>query len=232
MSAAAPVRRAGSPRAGAPAWRAGPADLAHLARTAGTDDVALGVRLLRSTATNEDRDDEALRAVSVAAQEFGAALARRTDAPAGPAAPRPRVVERTGGMASGSPVVARYLPRRDRVELFTDVVAHCEAVVAALGWHRWFPEGTVRAAALLHEEAHELIAHSRAADLRRAVGVPALRVGRWTRWAHIAGADELAAHAYAQTRLGLPRSPLLITAAAMAAIDRHAAASTPSVEED
>lgn len=208
-------------------------------RLAEVTDVDLGVRLLRGTPTNEGRDDTTLRAVSIAAQQFGADLARSApdspgrSVPGGARAHRPVVVvERSGGLRPDAPVVARYLPRRSRVELFTDAVAHCEAVIARLGWRSWFPEGSVRAAALLHEEAHALVAHTCAADLRRAVGVPALRLGRWTRWAHVAGADELAAHAYAQARLGLPRSPLLVTAAAMAAIDRRDLAPAPSVEED
>ncbi len=203
-----------------------------LRRVADTDDVDLGVRVLRGTPTNESRDDATLRAVSAAAQRFGARLAAEQPSPSSHSGQPPAVVERTGGLESDSPVVARYLPRRARVEVFVDVVAHCEAVVDALGWRAWFPAGSTRAAALLHEEAHELISHQYAAELRRAVGVPALRVGRWTRWAHVAGADELAAHAYAQARLGLPRSPLLVTAAAMAAIDRRANAPALSVKED
>ncbi len=181
-------------------------------RWSAVDEVELGVRLLRGTPTNEARDDAQLRRISIAAQRFGADLA----ADHTPAADDATVIERPGTDLS---VVARYLPRRGRIELFTDTVAHCEAVVARLGWTDWFPPGTVRAAAVLHERAHERIAHRHAAALRAAVGVPALRLGRWTRWAHIAGAGELAAHAYAGAVLALPRSPLLITAAAMAAIE-------------
>jgi len=183
-----------------------------LRRLDAVDDVELGIRLLRGTPTNEGRDDAQLRRISIAAQRFGADLAADHTAPADGAV----VVERSGGDRS---VVARYLPRRGRIELFTDTVAHCESVVARLGWTDRFPPGTVRAAAVLHERAHERITHRRAAELRAAVGVPALRLGRWTRWAYVAGAEELAAHAYAGAVLGLPRSPLLITAAAMAAIE-------------
>lgn len=183
-----------------------------LRRLSAVDDIELGVRLLRGTPTNEGRDDGQLRRISAAAQRFGAELAADHTDPVDGAT----VVERAGGDLT---VIARYLPRPHRIEVFSATVAHCEAVVDRLGWSDWFPPGTVRAAAVLHERAHERITHRHATELRTAVGVPALRLGRWTRWAFIAGADELAAHAYAGAVLGLPRSPLLITAAAMAAIE-------------
>lgn len=181
-----------------------------------SDDVALGVRLLRGTPTNEGREDAVLDRVSRAAQRFGRDLAID---PATAVSAAPEICERADGLASRAPAVARYLPRLHRVELFTDVLEHCDAVVDALGWRSLFPSGSLREAALLHEQAHELIGHEHAGDLRRAIGVPALRLGRYVRWAYVAGADELAAHAYAQSFLGLKRSPLLVTVAAVAALD-------------
>lgn len=194
------------------------------------DDTVLGVRLLRGTPTNEAREDAELEHISGAAQQFGHDRAADPEVAASGLAATVR--ERHDGLGSAAPAVARFLPRQGRIELFTDVIEHCEAVVEALGWRGLFPPGSVREAALLHERAHELIGHEHARDLRRAVGVPALRLGRYVRWAHVAGADELAAHAYAQSRLGLPRSPLLVTVAAMAALDGTSSATASSPKED
>lgn len=194
-----------------------------------SDDVDLGVRLLRGTPTNEAREHAALTQVSRAALRFGHDLAADPDhAATGFTA---RIRERSDGLESAAPAVARFLPRQGRIELFTDVIAHCEAVVDALGWRSLFPPGSIREAALHHERAHALISHEHARGLRRAVGVPALRLGRFVRWAHVAGADELAAHGYAQFRLGLPRSPLLVTVAAMATLDDAPSAATPLKED-
>ena len=211
-----------TPSAGALSRR----DRESLLALAQSDDAALGVRLLRGTPTNEGREGAVLYRVSRAAQRFGHDLATdlSTD-PGTTVGAAPEIRERADGLASRTPAVARYLPKPHRVELFIDVIAHCEAVVAALGWRALFPPGIIREAALLHEQAHELIGHEHAGDLRRALGVPALQLGRYVRWAHVAGADELAAHAYAQTRLGLQRSPLLVTAAAVTALG----AATPTL---
>ncbi|ANY08929.1 hypothetical protein [Pseudonocardia sp. HH130630-07] len=182
------------------------------------DDVTLGARLLHGIPTNESRDACALQLISRRAQEFGHRLADR-DVPGPGTGPSHRVVERTGGLTREVPVLARFLHRSGTVELFTDSVAFCEDLVDRHGWRAWFPGGSVRAAALLHEHAHHLLAGPHARELRVAVGVPALRIGRLVRWAHVAGAAELAAHAYAERRLGLGRSPLLLTAAAADALD-------------
>ncbi|MEQ3553030.1 hypothetical protein WIS52_21395 [Pseudonocardia nematodicida] len=186
------------------------------------DDVALGARLLSGIPTNEARSPELLRTVAERARAFGHRLAD-LDAPApGDPTGGHRVVERTGGLDRDTPVLARFLHRSGTIELFTDSIAFCESLVDTHGWRAHFPAGSVRAAAVLHERAHHLLAGPYARDLRVAVGHPALRIGRWVHWAHVAGAEELAAHAYAARRLGLGRSPLLVTAAASAALDRRA----------
>lgn len=195
----------------------------RIADLADVSDVELGARLLRGTPTNESRDHEELSRIGRAVQALGAELAG-TDAATGTSYScgtdgAPQVRERHDGLAADAPVIARYQPRRGRIDLYVDVIEYCEKVVRLLGWQDLFPPGCVREAALAHEHAHELLAHRHASALRRATGVVALRIGRHTRYAHVAGADELAAHAYAQAALGLPRSPLLVTTATMAAID-------------
>ncbi|MBW0104231.1 hypothetical protein [Pseudonocardia sp. KRD291] len=194
---------------------------------ADVDDVALGARLLAGIPTNEARGPELLGVLSDRAQRFGRSLA---DADADEPAAH-RVVERTGGLDRDVPTLARFSHRSGTVELFTDSIAFCEDLVDRMGWRPLFPAGSVRAAALLHEDAHHLLAGRYARDLRVAVGHPALRLGRLVRWAHVAGAEELAAHAYAARRLGLGRSPLLVTAAASAALDRPAAVATAPAKE-
>ncbi|AMM22246.1 hypothetical protein AX769_05850 [Frondihabitans sp. PAMC 28766] len=178
------------------------------------DDPALGARLLSGVTTNESRPDSQVLEWSARAQEFGRSLAR-----AGRAADDVTVIERTGGLHDGDPVIARYNSRKHTVELFTDSVDFCEHLVDELGWRTLFPTGSIRAAATAHEQAHELVIRDHARELREAVGQTIFRIGRHRRYAYVAGADELAAHAFAQATLGLDRSPLLVTAAAMAALD-------------
>ena len=204
----------------------GAPELDQIRGIAETSDVDLGVVLLRGTPTNQARPDEVLRRISARAQAFGRDLASgRSDGPgrsgeAGPGgAGGMTVVERRDGLDSGDPAVARFSHRTRTIHLYLDTVDLCEDLVDSLGWRSTFPVGSVRAAAVEHERAHDLISHAHAKDLRVAVAQPALAIGRWRRWAHVAGADELAAHAFAQAVLGLGRSPLLVTSAAVSALD-------------
>ncbi len=103
--------------------------------------------------------------------------------------------------------------------MYTDTVERAEQLVAERGWRHWFPPGSVRAAALAHEQAHAWLhhAHVRTA-FKRTLGHTALRLGRHRLYAHVAGADELAAHAFARAACGLGRSPLLLTEALAATV--------------
>jgi len=207
-------------------------DLHALRALVETSDIDLGVVLLRGTPTNQARTPESLRRISARAQEFGRDLAvgmspvseidgttRRhgTDVDSGHGM---TVVEHRDGLASGDPVVARFSHRTRTIDLYLDTVEFCDDLVDRLDWRDRFPRGSVRDAAIEHERAHDLISHAHARDLRVALGEAAFSLGRLRRWAHIAGADELAAHAFAQTVLGLGRSPLLVTAAAASALDQ------------
>ncbi|MFF7192995.1 hypothetical protein ACFZAM_04765 [Streptomyces sp. NPDC008079] len=179
-------------------------DLAALRRLADLDDVEFGVRLLAGTPTHEGRDPALLRQWARAAAEFGAALA--------PVACAADVVESDGGLEMG--LLARYTSRPDAIELFTDTIAAADGLAERLGWRDWYPAGSVRAAAVAHEAAHARLHHGPAkAELRRALGHVVLRLGSRRWYGHVAGADEIAAHAYARTVCGLGRSPLLLTAA-------------------
>lgn len=183
------------------------------ARLAAEDDVEFGVRLLADTPTHENRDPALLRRWAKAATEFGTGLS------GGTRSPKPRVIERTGGIRQL--LLARYVSRpAPAVELFTDTLALGEELVDLLGWRAWYPEGTLRAAALAHEDAHRLL-HDDAAlrrTLRERLGHTALRLGRFRIAGHVAGADELVAHGYAAADRGLGRSPLLLTAALASAV--------------
>ncbi|MFE1995974.1 hypothetical protein [Streptomyces parvulus] len=179
-------------------------DAPATADLAATDDIGWAVRLLAATPTHEHRDPELLRHWARTADAFGAALA--------PVACSARIVEGDGGLAHG--LLARYTSRPPTVELFTDTIALAERVVDARGWRAWYPAGSVRAAALAHEAVHAHLHHGPArAALKRALGHHALRLGRLRVPGHVAGAEEVAAHAYARTVCGLGRSPLLLTAA-------------------
>ncbi|MGW7695159.1 hypothetical protein ACWGMA_41160 [Streptomyces asiaticus] len=171
-------------------------------------DLDLAVRLLAGTPTHEGRDPLVLRRWAEAAEEFG----RRMSPDPLPV----RVVERDGGLAAG--LLARYRSRSPVVEVYVDTVDRAERLVAELGWRNWFPAGSVLAAALAHERAHAWLHHTRVrAEFKRALGHTALRFGPRRLYAHVAGADELAAHAYARAACGLGRSPLLLTEALAAA---------------
>ncbi|MFD5318418.1 hypothetical protein [Streptomyces sp. NPDC127098] len=189
--------------------------LADCAALADRDDTAFAVALLAGTPTHEGRDEETLRRWAVAAARFGAALAAEP-ADAGP----PRVVERPGGLDGDPPLLARYRSRPEpTVELFTDTVALAEELIELLGWRARYPEGAVRAAAVAHEAGHHRL-HEPAAKrrLRVALDHQLPLLGRWRRLGHVAGADEIAAHAYAGATLGLGRGPLLLTAALARAV--------------
>lgn len=183
----------------------GRAVLTEIEALAECDDVEFGVRLLANTPTHEGRDPELLRRWARTAEEFGAALA--------PTASTARIVESGGGLAKG--LLARYTSRPvPAVELFTDTLALAEELTDRLGWRHWFPAGSVRAAAIAHEAVHEQLNHGPAKKaLKRELNHVVLRAGRHTLYGHVAGADEIAAHAHARAACGLGRSPLLLTAA-------------------
>ncbi|RKN04652.1 hypothetical protein D7319_27850 [Streptomyces radicis] len=189
--------------------------LAECAELAERDDTAFAVTLLAGTPTHEARDERDLRRWAVAATRFGAELA--ADAADGE---RPRVVERSGGLDEDVPLLARYRSRPEpTVEVFLDTVASAEELIELLGWRDLYPTGSVRAAALAHEAGHHRL-HDPAVKrrLRVALDHPVLRLGRWRLLGHVAGADEIAAHAYAGAALGLGRGPLLVTAALARAV--------------
>ncbi|MFJ1784935.1 hypothetical protein ACIOML_11555 [Streptomyces anulatus] len=193
------------------------AALAAISALEADDDVEFGVRLLANTPTHEGREPELLRHWARTADAFGAALP--------PVAATARIVESDGGLAKG--LLARYTSRPvPTVELFTDTLALAEEVIDLLGWRDRYPAGSVRAAAIAHEAVHERLHHGPAKKaLKHALNHVVLRAGRHILYGHVAGADEIAAHAHARTVCGLGRSPLLLTAAlATAAEPRHGAA--------
>ncbi|MCX4835886.1 hypothetical protein OG746_45060 [Streptomyces sp. NBC_01016] len=187
---------------------------------AGRDhDLDLAVRLLAGTPTHEGRDPLLMRQWALAAEEFGARLV--------PDAMTARIVERDGGLTEG--LLARFRSRPAQIELYVDTIDRAERLIDERGWRAWFPEGSVRAAALAHERAHEHLHHARVrAEFKRALGHTALRLGRRRVYAHVAGADELAAHAYARVACGLGRSPLLLTEALATAVTQHAGTVQPT----
>ncbi|MFJ8561750.1 hypothetical protein ACIRD0_30480 [Streptomyces microflavus] len=190
---------------------------ADCARLAELDDTDFGVRLLGNTPTHETRDETLLHHWATTATEFGRELA--ASAPPAAAGHGTRVVETPGGL--DRLLLARYTSRPvPTVELFTDTIALGEHLVDVLGWRDLYPTGALRSAALAHEHAHCLLhgdPRTRRA-LRDRLGHTALRLGRLRVPGHVAGADELAAHAYAGALCGLGRSPLLLTAALVSAV--------------
>ncbi|MFJ9181176.1 hypothetical protein [Streptomyces sp. NPDC102360] len=173
-------------------------------------DLDLAVRLLSNTPTHEGRDPLTLRQWALSAEEFGARMTPGLLADV-------RIVEHEGGLDAG--LLARYRSRPAQIELYVDTIDRAERLVDERRWRAWFPAGSVRAAALAHERAHEHLHHAGVrAEFKRALGHTALRIGRRRVYAHVVGADELAAHAYARVACGLGRSPLLLTEALAAAV--------------
>ncbi|WP_308405887.1 hypothetical protein [Streptomyces tardus] len=170
-----------------------------------TADLDFAVRLLAATPTHESRDPQLLRQWARCADGFGASLPRVEFTST--------VVERADGLQQG--LLARYRSRpTPTVELFTDTLAAAEELVDRRGWRHWYPPGSLRAAALAHETVHERLHHGpERLALKRELGHVLLRCGRLRWYGHVAGAEEVAAHAYARTVCGLGRSPLLLTAA-------------------
>lgn len=194
-----------TPRPGAAASTATPEEAAA--------DLELAVELLASTPTHEGRDPALLRRWARAADAFGAGLARKEC--------RARIVERDDGLEHG--LLARYVSRPvPTVELFTDTLAAAEALIDERGWRHWYPRGAVRASALAHEAVHEHLHHGPAkAQLKQALGHVVLSAGRFRLHGHVAGAEEIAAHAHARTVCGLVRSPLHLTAALADAVPQR-----------
>ncbi|MER7741798.1 hypothetical protein ABTX34_26340 [Streptomyces sp. NPDC096538] len=178
-----------------------------------------GVRLLANTPGHETRDETLLRQWAREAADFGTELAADAPAGTGPGARRTRVVETAGG--AERLLLARYRSRPvPTVELFTDTLSLGEHLVDLLGWRHLYPAGSLRAAALAHERAHCLLHEDTGARraLRGRLGHTALRIGPLRVPGHVAGAGELVAHAYAGAVCGLRRTPLLLTAALMGAV--------------
>ncbi|SFE06709.1 hypothetical protein SAMN05216251_101383 [Actinacidiphila alni] len=201
--------RGGAPKAGT-SGTSGAAALAAARDLALLDDAEFGVRLLRATGLHPGRTDARLRSWARSAAAYGAGLPARTGTA--------RIVESDGGLAHG--LLARYTTRPPTVELFTDVLARAERLVDDLSWRAWFPPGSVREAALAHEAVHEQLHHGPGrAALRRALGHRLLSLGGRALYGHVAGAEEIAAHAHAQAVCSLGRSPLLLTAALDTVLD-------------
>lgn len=194
------------------------------AELAGRSDSDIGGELLGQLAVHAAVDRATLARWAESALAFGRELAGTRHQ-----VPDLAVTERTGGVAPGRRILlAEYHSRPAGVVVYRDAVERAEALVDELGWREWYPPGSVRAAAVAHETAHRLLHGPTAKELRRRVGKVAVRLGRWTVPAHVAGAPELAAHGFAAAAAGLPRTPVLLTAA----LGELAAALRQSVEGD
>lgn len=186
--------------------------VAECERLATLTDVELAARLLANTPTHEERDPALLARWAEIATGYGAELdATRFGTSS-------EVVEREGGLDRG--LLARYRSRPvSTVEIYVDALALGEELTEFLGWQTWFPPGSLREAALAHEQAH---AHLHDAGGRRALrhrlGHVSARLGRFRVFGHVAGAEEVAAHGYAAAAVGLGRTPILLTDALTSAI--------------
>ncbi|WP_433696606.1 hypothetical protein [Nocardiopsis sp. CA-288880] len=195
---------------------------ADYGRISAASDEDLAAELLALTPTHEGRDPGQLRDWARTALAFGRELADTAGAgPAGPGGAGAEVTDRAaGGLRPGEVLLAEYLHRAagDRVIVYADALDYARGVAQAAGWGRDFPRAALRGAALAHEEAHRMLHRGHGRELRRRLGHTALRLGPLRVRGHVAGADEIAAHAYAGRRGALRRSPLALTAAIAATL--------------
>ncbi|MDI5980501.1 hypothetical protein [Amycolatopsis magusensis] len=171
----------------------------------------LGTRFLAATPTHEHRTPEQLRAWARIALDFGDELAEEH-----PELPQLDIREKTGGKRSGEILLAEYHHRDHRITLYRDSLDYAREVSAKRGVPI-APE-KLRRAAIAHEVGHHLLHGPRTRELNRRLGHRVLRLR-----AHVAGADELAVHRYAQRLSGL--NPLLLNTFLTDALDEPRARS-------
>ncbi|GAB3473221.1 hypothetical protein [Nocardiopsis coralliicola] len=200
------------------AAHAGASRRAAYARIEGQSEAALGAALLAGIPLHSGQPPGTVHRWADRAVEFGRGLAQD---PVPAAAAAAQVVHRaTGGVTAGEILLAEYLNRAggDRIVVYGDALDFAHRVAAEAGWRADYPPAAIRAAALAHEEAHRLLHAGRQRTLRRRLGHDLVRLGPLRLRGHVAGAGEIAAHAYAGARCGLTRSPLALTAAIAAAL--------------
>jgi hypothetical protein len=206
----------------------GPA-LRRCAQLSEMDDVGLGARFLAGQPAHAQRAPEVVRRwaeVAMAAGRHaalgaglgaalgagvGAAQDTTVDATSDATEAGLTVVSARAGIRPGWVVVAEYVERRREVRVHTDVLDLAERLVERLDWGEWYPPDALRSAAVAHELGHRRLHGAAARELRAALGLRVLRLGRYQRYGHVSGAAELFSHGYAQARCGLGRSPLLLT---------------------
>ncbi|AXB46963.1 hypothetical protein [Amycolatopsis albispora] len=176
----------------------------------------LGTRFLAATPTHEHRTPEQLRAWARIAFEYGDELAAEH-----PELPQLDIREKTGGKRPGEILLAEYHHRDHRVTLYRDSLDFARQVSAKRGHP--IPADRLRRAAIAHEVGHHLLHGVRTRELNRRLGHRVLRLR-----AHVAGADELVVHRYAQHLSGI--DPLLLNNFLVSAMDAPSARSRRSLD--
>lgn len=171
-------------------------------------DLELSASLLGRILVHRTQPRSVLTRWAQVAAEFGADLAAHASEPE---PPQPTRYFGTG-VATGRVTLASY-SHRHGVSLHADAIAITEELIDRLGWRRWYPAGAVEAATLSHEHAHGLLNRDRLRQLRHRADHRAWRLGRRSRACTVVGLDEHVAHGFTQQRVGLGRSPVLLTAA-------------------
>jgi hypothetical protein len=180
------------------------------------DEADLGARVLAALPTHESRPVGLLREWAEVASRFGAELADEaavSGADSLLAQVGLQVVHTAGGLTRTQLTLAQYGTRPPTVRVYSDAVTVAEEIIELLGWRAWFPPGSVRDIGVCHEVAHHLLHGRPAATLKRRLGHVLIQMGPVTVRGHVIGADEIAAHSFAQAVCRLPKSPLLITLA-------------------
>jgi hypothetical protein len=176
---------------------------------AGRSDADIGGELLGQFAVHSAVDRDTLGRWAGSALAFGRELARTAPRP-----PELPVTEASGGIEPRRILLAEYRSRPAGVVIHRDAVDRAESLIDELGWRDWYPAGCVRAAAIAHETAHQLLHGPAASAAKPCAAISAAPTTcAWTVHAHVVGAAEMAAHGFAAEAAGLPRTPVLLTAA-------------------
>lgn len=184
------------------------------ARIGAADENELAGDLLAQIPVHEGRDPLLLRSWAATALEFGRSMARGRGTHAS-AVDIEVTDEPGGGVRADEVLLAEFLhkPSGDRIIVHNDAVEFAHRIAQQAGWGKDFGRGTVREAALSHETCHRILHAGQGRVLRKGLGHTALRLGPLRIPGHVVGADEIAAHAFAQERCSLRRSPLALNAA-------------------
>lgn len=120
-----------------------------------------------------------------------------------------RAVDTEGGWAQ-TIVFAQYESNPPAITLYRPAIERLKRLVKQAGMQVWLASADLQAIFIAHELYHHLDSSSMATPLSERHQVELLRVGPWCWRGGLSSLDEIAAGAFAQALLGLPRHPRIL----------------------